>query len=258
MERKGFSKEELFKTFEEIGARVGKPLEVFLLGGGAMAFRNQKPATKDLDLVVKKKQDAERLFAVLAELGFTEKHMLEREYAEMKAQGIWENQYGFRIDLFVNRVCNALELSRGVSKRSETFKVFGKLTIKILSNEDIILFKSITERADDANDIAAIVRMSRVNWDVILEEAGAQSSKRNWYGALYNKLDEIKEKHGINAPIMGKVLKLYREGLLQEAFALRLKKGMTREEALTDLKKQGFTKTELDKLRDRPITKKIS
>ncbi len=55
--RKGFAKEQLNETFIRIGAILKKPMDVFLLGGGAMCFRNQKNATKDIDLVFKSRAD---------------------------------------------------------------------------------------------------------------------------------------------------------------------------------------------------------
>ena len=50
--KKSLGKDELRELFKEIGGRMQKPTVVSLLGGGAMCFRNQKNATKDLDVVL--------------------------------------------------------------------------------------------------------------------------------------------------------------------------------------------------------------
>ncbi|MFA4946712.1 MAG: DUF6036 family nucleotidyltransferase [Candidatus Micrarchaeia archaeon] len=248
MARNAFDKASLEKEFERIGAALGEPATAFLLGGGAMAFRGQKNATKDLDLVFESEGEARVFAEALKKNGFQKQKIVEKEYAEMCAAGIWEEEKGFRVDLFVMSVCNALKLNSSITKRSELLGAYGKLTIKMFSNEDVVLFKSITERPDDANDIAAIVRQSGVDWDVILEEATRQSGERNWYGALYNKLLELNEIHGIQPQITGEVDKLYKRNVLREAFNRRLEQGLTREEALKELKKAGFSQKELAEL----------
>jgi hypothetical protein len=244
--RKAFGKEKLEETFREIGKRLERPLGVFLFGGGAMCFRNQKTATKDLDLVFKNDADYETFYAVIEKIGFRKDGELETEYRKMMAAGVWREESGFRFDLFVRTVCNALELNERIIARSESLGKFEKLEVRMVSNEDVILFKGITERLDDADDIAAIVRTAKIDWDVILEECTLQSKKRAWYGLLYNKLVEIKEKHGINAPIIRQLTKLNKQMILKEAYDNLRKGGASRKEALEMLRKNGFTKNELD------------
>jgi hypothetical protein len=164
----------------------------------------------------------------------------------MGAASIWEDENGFRFDLFVKTVCGALKLSERIIKRSEVLGEFSRLTVKILSSEDVVLFKGITQRPDDVNDIAAIVRTSGVDWDIILDECILQSRVEAWYGLLYDKLVELKEKHGVDAPIMKELLKLDREAVLREAYWELRKRGVRRKEALEMLKERGFTKKELE------------
>ncbi|MCX6777657.1 MAG: hypothetical protein NT157_02120 [Candidatus Micrarchaeota archaeon] len=243
--RTGFEKEKLNETFANIGAALKKPVTAYMLGGGAMCFRNQKNATKDLDLVFKSGTDYKAFAEAIRELGFEADTRLEREYLDMRAASIWRETGGFRLDLFVKKVCNALELNARIAARSETLGKFGKLSVKMLSNEDIVLFKGITERSGDADDIAAIVRTSRIDWDLILGECVLQSEQEPWYGRLCDKLVEIKEKHGIDAPITKQLLKLDRESILREKYESMLQEGMNRRKALADLRKRGFTKKEL-------------
>ncbi|MEW6329299.1 MAG: DUF6036 family nucleotidyltransferase [Candidatus Micrarchaeota archaeon] len=243
--RLGFGREKLLAVFEKIGARLHKRMEVFLLGGGAMCFRDQKNATKDLDLVFETRGDYHEFVKVMDGMDFKKHLKLEREYERLEAASIWQNAKGFRFDLFVKTVCNALSISGSMRKRCELLGRFGKLTVRMVSNEDVILFKGITQRPDDVNDIAAIVRTSKVNWDIILHECVRQSRARPWYGLLYDKLVELKEKHGIDVLVAKQLLKLDRESMIKEAYANLCSSGIGRKETLEMLRKKGFTKKEL-------------
>lgn len=244
--RAAFDKDELKKVLDAVGRRISRRMKVFLLGGGAMAFRGQKIATKDLDLVFDSLRDCRAFSKEIASLGFTQKHAISPAYSNMGAAGgIWQDAGGFRFDLFVGTVCNALKLSPGVKKRSTLLRSFGKLDVMIASNEDVILFKSITERQGDSNDIAAIVLSARVDWETVLAECRAQSGKRLWYGSLVDKFSDLKERHGIDVPIAGQVEKLYEQSSIRESYKIKRKKGMTGKQALAQLKQDGFTAKEL-------------
>ncbi|OIO22052.1 hypothetical protein AUJ17_00840 [Candidatus Micrarchaeota archaeon CG1_02_47_40] len=243
--RKSFSKEELNAAFRRIGCSLETPVEAYLIGGGAMCFRNQKAGTKDLDLIFRSVQDFRSFASAIEKIGFFEAKQVETEYKDLMAAGIWKNSEDFRIDMFVNTVCRALHLSDGMVKRAQPLADYGKLAVKLASNEDIILFKGITERQDDANDIAAIISQADVGWDVVLDECKAQSMEHKWYGLLYNKFAEIEEKHKISAPIMKDLLELDRKSILEEAYARMLSHGMKKENAIAELRKRGFTKKEL-------------
>lgn len=246
--RKSFTKGELEAAFRNVGAILSQPLTVYLLGGGAMCFRNQKAGTKDLDLVFTSRKDFQDFASAIEKIGFIGAKQVETEYADMMAAGIWRNKGDFRMDLFVNTVCRALSLSENMARRSELLSEYGKLTVKLVSNEDVILFKGITERPDDVNDIAAIIRRSDINWDAVLDECVSQSKTTPWYGLLANKFADIEEKQKITVPITGKLLELDRQILIRNAFEMRLKKGMGRKDAIADLLKKGFTKSELEGL----------
>ncbi len=246
--RKGFGKRELERIFGEIGGQISRQVEIYLLGGGAMCLRNQKAATKDLDLVFRNEKEFSAFRDAVRDLGFKRKMLVEEEYEEMKAEGIWENDGGFRLDLFVETVCRALKLSEGIIKRSKKWREYGNLRIFLVSNEDVVLFKGITERIDDTNDIAAIARSMDVDWDVVLGECIKQSMEVQWYGLLHDKFVELEERHGISVPIKDELLKLDRVALLKNTFKSYIEKGMEREHALKKLKEKGFTEKELEEI----------
>ena len=141
--------------------------------------------------------------------------------------------------------CHALELTDSIEKRSKLFAGYDHLKIMSVSNEDIVLFKSVTERTDDTNDVASIVGTSKINWQIILDECKQQSKERIWFGSLLNKLAELKEKHGIDAPITAELNKLDKANLLREAYNRRFHAGAERGKAISELKKIGFAKRDL-------------
>ena len=251
--RHSYEKAELEGFFRKIGEKLPSHITVFLLGGGAMAFRNQKTATKDLDLVFENGKECKEFVSAIKELAFKEKMRLEIEYEDMEARGgIWEEPGGFRLDLFVKKVCGNLQLSQGVKERGELLGKYGNLSVRMLSNEDIMLFKAVTERSGDADDIAAIVRNASIDWNVLLKECQFQSKERNWYASVLNKMEEIKQKYGIDAPIIPKLRKASETRALKEAYERRRKAGKTREEAMAEFKAMGFTRKEIAHLLQKP------
>ncbi len=246
-ERKFFGKDKLEEVFQRIGGRLQHPVQTFLLGGGAMCFRDQKLGTKDLDLVFTSKKDHDHFAQALKESGFTESGKLEKAYDDMKASSIWHDKEDFRFDLFTLAVCNALNLSEKMVSRSSLLAVYGNLTVQLVSNEDVILFKGITERDNDADDIADIIRNSRlIDWELVMQECIDQSKNRFYYGLLYNKFAELERKHSIIIPIADRLLELDNKLIIREAFEALLKKGMSRSQAKANLMEKEFTDSEIE------------
>ncbi len=247
LERKSFNKDALEATFIQIGLQLQSPVVVYLLGGGAMCFRSQKLATKDLDLVFTSRKDHDNFAHTLNESGFKESGKLEKAYDDMKASSIWQDKEDFRFDLFTNSVCNALDFSEKMVARSSLLRVYGELTVQLVSNEDVILFKGITERDNDVDDIADIIRNSRrIDWEIVMAECVDQSKSRFYYGLLYNKFAELERKYGIIVPIAGQLLELDNKLIIREAFEILLKKGMSRTQAKANLMEKEFTDSEIE------------
>jgi len=240
-----FERNELTGFFEDVGGEIGQSCIVFLLGGGAMCLRNQKTSTKDVDLVFRSESEYQEFCQALKKIGFTQRQETDISYVKMETASIWDRKDGGRVDMFVRKVCNALELSDSIASRCEPVGDFGKLNIQMLSNEDLILFKAITERIDDTNDIASIIRSSSIDWQIILEECKKQSVEQKWYALVYDKLIDLQTKHQITVPEINEFEKLALKGILQEAYERRRGNGLSAEEAVKDLKKLGFSDQEL-------------
>lgn len=246
-----FSKQGLEDLFSKLGSTIRRPVEGYLLGGGAMAFRDQKATTKDIDVIVQMRKEAKEIAFALKKLDYIKARNLESEYEAMNAQGgIWQAKGRVRVDLFVNKVCNCLSLTQNMRKRSIKLGDYGKLSVFLVSNEDVILFKGITQRPDDANDIASIVRSASISWDAVLKECISQSKERAWFGPLLDKIEELKTRD-IAVPIEQQLVRLDEERAIREAFKRRLKK-MTAKQAVRELKQIGFTQKELEKAGIKP------
>ena len=236
-------------VLQQAGETLPHKMRAYLFGGGAMVFRNQKASTKDVDVIFEDKGQAQEFATMLQKMGYTEKKELEAPYELMHATGgIWVKE-GSRFDVFGGTVMGALHLSPTVKERSTLLDSFGNLQVYLMSNEDVAFFKSVTDRPGDTDDIATLSTTSTgIVWSTLLEESKLQSGKRVWFGSIYNKLTELREKHGIDAPIQRELLRLDELGILAEAFKRRLQAGTSRKEALKELKAEGATEDDLKRL----------
>lgn len=104
---------------------------------------------------------------------------------------------GIQLDLFNQVVCNALELSETITKRATHHTDMGKLHIHLISMEDIVLFKSITEREADLDDIRTLAEVG-LDWNIVEEECLNQKNSGLWADLVLVKMANLKEKHGID------------------------------------------------------------
>ncbi|MBI5553564.1 MAG: MarR family transcriptional regulator [Candidatus Diapherotrites archaeon] len=203
-----FSATDLEKLLAEIGA-VGVPLEVFLIGGCNLALQGIKEATKDIDLVVKTGQDFELLVSVLKRIGFFPLANVEPVYRRMNPSTIQVCPGKPRVDIFTRKVCNALVLSERMADRSLERR-YGTLSVKFLKPEDIILFKSITDRDGDLEDIAAIIKRQKPDWQYFLQELDRQheKSERLFCIDALGSLEAVEEKEKIVLEIKARLVDL--------------------------------------------------
>lgn len=143
----------------ELGAAVPE-MTLHMLGGGVMVLRGLKKETVDLDFIVENEGDRKKMVDALINLGF-------REYASMR----FERRHGAaveRVDIDVGGFLGT-PLTDGIRSRSELRK-FGRADVRLLSNEDILLFKATTGRYKDLGDVHELSR-GKIDWDVVLSES---------------------------------------------------------------------------------------
>ena len=81
--------------------------------------------------------------------------------------------------MFLKVVCDGLFLSSGMMERANKIVYGAYLTLYLASFEDIFLFKSVTTRPDDLDDMATLVDPT-FNWDAVEKEARAQNDSWKW------------------------------------------------------------------------------
>ena len=225
-QRRSFNKNYLQQEFDRLNAKT-KPITLYLIGGGAMAFYGLKDATKDIDIILTNLEQLSSLQNALSTLGYKKpaQALITKTYCKMQTNAIMENTDGFRWDLFINKVCNALMLSEGIKQRAKPLYKGTNLTVLITSKEDIFLFKGITEREADLDDMR-ILAETGLDWRLINKECQTQSAAAGvpWEMALFQNLQDLSERYHIDSPIAKelrivaeeKLEKLSRETLLKE------------------------------------------
>lgn len=256
MERQLFDLNYIIEELKKIGVALPRRVDLYLIGGGALAFHRLKEATKDLDLIATSLQDVESLVETLEGLGYQTVIGLPKEYKKMSASAVLRNTDGFQLDIFHQRVCNALVLSQGMIDRSNTILEHEKLNIHIIAKEDILLFKGMTERAFDLEDMRTIAE-SGVDWDTVSQECLAQSasSESVWETLLYDSLVDLEDRYGIRAPISKKLRKIAEEKMTERLLIRKVEEGKhtVREIAEEFEYSESWVRIELKKLAEKGL-----
>nr|MDO8133295.1 hypothetical protein [Candidatus Njordarchaeum guaymaensis] len=204
MRRTSFDKEYLSKEFDKLSSKLSASVSLFIIGGGGLIFYGLKDATKDIDIVLQHPHEPQVLVDALKSLGYFPPSSAEisTPYRKMGALEILENKDGLRWDVFDRQVCNALTFSNAMKYRAVELYVQGPLEVLLASKEDIFLFKGITERETDLDDMRFLAE-SGLDWNVVEQECRNQSTTtgRLWENALYERLVDLRNKHKIESPI---------------------------------------------------------
>jgi hypothetical protein len=104
-----------------------------------------------------------------------------------------------------------------MQSRATFYRTFGNLDVYLMSSEDIFLFKGMTERTADLDDMLIFVQRG-IDWNVIKDECFSQKKSAQWADLLGIKLLDLKEKHGIDAPIIKDMLDKADMDLLERSF----------------------------------------
>jgi len=208
--RPTFGREYIENEFQRIAEELSNPLTVYLIGGGAMSLRDLKGATKDIDLVVADGDTYGHLWAVLMDLGYAEVQSLDADYRALGATSCVENDDGCRLDIFNQQVANKLVLTDGMQERSEPFLDTDRLTVRLVSNEDIFLFKAIAGRHDDIEDMNMLVQAG-LDYGVVQDELEVQIERLgdDQFATFANEaLIELEEQYGVTTPVEARVQEL--------------------------------------------------
>jgi len=228
MERSFFSKEYIFHELDKLSSKISRPVNLFVIGGLGLMHYGLKEATKDIDVVLKTLSEFDELTDSLEELGYRVPSSVEisRPYRKIAATKILENKDGFRWDIFLQQVCQALAFSKEMESKATSLYTKEFLTVLLVSKEDLFLFKAVTEREADLGDMRLLAE-SGLNWEVIRQECQNQSlsTGRLWENALYQKLLDLKSKYGIKSPIEKHLKTIAEEKMAEISITEEIKKG---------------------------------
>lgn len=228
MQRPSFSKEYILRELDKLSSKISIPVELFVIGGMGLIDFGLKEATKDIDVVVQSPRELNALADSLKSLGYRSpsRVKISRPYRKMEASKILENDEGFRWDIFCRQVCGALTFSNGMISRATNFYNKKLLKVMLASKEDIFLFKGITEREADLDDMRLLAE-SGLDWKVIERECRNQSvsSGRLWENALLQNLVDLRDKHKIRSPIERTLEKIVGERLTEDVLIEAVKEG---------------------------------
>lgn len=221
-----FARDQLLEKMSTLGDRLPQKVRIYMIGGGAMSFRGDKESTKDVDWVLDRPEDLEVLIRTLQGLGYKEVKALPEEYEKMGASAILRDDDGFQCDLYLRQVCNAMVLSRAMKDRAEPFRSFGNLDVYLASREDIFLFKGITEREKDLEDMLSLLRRG-LDHDAIIMECISQSknSPRIWESFVALKLEELEKRFKIAIPWKRRLRKLAEDAIAERLILNLISKG---------------------------------
>ena len=143
----------------------------------------------------------------LIKLGFNPQ-IPGKKYSHMNINQIFQKE-DFRIDLFEKEVCSKFSLTKEMMQRANTIFNLNNLHVAHCSNEDVFLFKTMTEREGDLDDCMSLI-IPGIDWKIILKELQNQIKQSNqdvWITWVGERLDILEDK-GLIIPIMNDLNKL--------------------------------------------------
>ena len=116
-----------------------------------------------------------------------------------------------RIDLFLKKVGKMLAFTPKMAERATIDNKIGLLTVALVSNEDIFLFKSMTPRPEDIKDCELLIGAG-LEWNTVFDEIAEQSKANDkWFFWTFEKVCIIENESKISIPIKARLLELVKK-----------------------------------------------
>ena len=196
---------ELEALLHTIGAQLDIQVTAYLIGGCAMSMRGLKDATKDADIIVRTAEERAAIRVVMQNLKF---NLLSsgpfqgtrpKEYEGFHGD-LWRRPGQVGLDVFERTIMeDRFVLTDTMAARATEVRKYGRLTVRLCSNEDIFLFKSLTGRPDDGPDIMRLVQTG-LNVADMTSELRAQPPRKGtaWRYHVVERLENLEERgHGL-------------------------------------------------------------
>lgn len=230
-----FGKEYIYSELKKVDNALDNVVKLYLIGGGNMSLLGLKDATKDIDIILNEEDYTAILKDALLECGYEEKYL--PAYQKMGSRLVMENKDGFRWDVFVKVVCHGLILSPNMMNRCTEMNFdFKNLKLFLLSKEDVFLFKGITERERDLEDMHTLF-LQGLDFEIIKDEIKWQSENSSiaWIAYLFQRLTKLQDEYGIVIPDIKEIEELAEE---DAAISLILEKLSRKNYTIDELAKE--------------------
>ena len=204
-----FEKNTILQLLEKIGAELPVKVKAYMIGGGALSLKGLKEATKDVDLVLLDRKALHQIKNSFEKIGYEIDKGLFKEQFYKDAVFVFLDKSGSRIDILVDVVCGMLRLTKDMQKRAAKYGSFGNLDIYLASNEDILLFKAVTDRPQDLIDIRALIDATNLDWDIIINECVSQHREdTKWIFWFYEQICRLEEQESFPIPEKSRVFEV--------------------------------------------------
>lgn len=154
---------------------------------------------------------------------------------------------GWRLDLFLGKVCNKFKFNKRVEMRSDLKFKLNNLNVYFVSLEDIFIMKSLTNRGRDLDDMNQILGFG-LNFDIINEEINYQEDKFKiieriiYFENQYTVKLNLSKKHRVDYKLF---VNEENFKLLKSQVQKMLNQGKTKEEVINYFE---LSKGEIEKL----------
>ena len=207
------------KLLLNVSRKLKRKINIYAIGGTAMMFLGFKDSTLDIDLVFENNKDRDTFKDAVKSIGYS-------EIDAVKVYGTKTNRPEMftlgdeRFDLFVVRVIDFV-FSKTMQQRAEQIHQFSEnLILKVANPQDIVLMKCATDRLKDKDDAKNIIQNTKINWDLLVEEAKVQIKLGQERAAfdLGCFLEDLKTEMHIDIPkeILNKLFKIVQSQALKK------------------------------------------
>lgn len=178
-----------------------------------MMFLGYKNTTKDIDLVFKNAKNRSQFIDAIQKLGYSKrslKFMYDNKKAQDRQKPLIYSRGEERFDLFVNDVFGfKIDFNLKEITQRHDFIAKKELIIYVLSKEDIILLKSVTNRERDLEDMETMIKIEQsINWNYIIDKASLQRKENPWILLdLEEKMQKLKKITFIKKEYFDKIYK---------------------------------------------------
>lgn len=164
--------------FIKIARALPKKITAYAIGGTAMMLHALKTVTLDIDLVFLNEDDRTMMKQTVDALNYKE-FDATKVYGTRPEAPIMVTIEDARLDLFSRNVLGVRFSDSMIQRATDTHQFVDTLIIHPADIHDIMIMKSVTQRAKDEEDVVALLKSGKIHWPFIIAEVENQVSLGN-------------------------------------------------------------------------------